>query len=574
MTYIKRHDTKEVRMTRQRRWCMILTALFVLTLSASSLQAAFDKGGVLGVGARPLGMGNAYVAVADDGDAMHWNVAGLIQVPRMELNAFIGPLLNGKEYYMAGGFVLPFLEQTAVGLSLVSLYHNTGNKETEAYENSYMLGFATPLNVEKTVSVGTNIKFLQYASQATAKYHDASGQEQTIQAQASALGLDLGFLYQVPLPQFGKKVNFGFSAQDLDTVLHWQSGAEERVPMMLNAGIAYWIEEHIVLAGDVSFLNDTNISGKPLDRPLYDGQGNTVTSLEPVQWRPHLGVEGWFFNDHLAMRTGYTGFATTAGRFTGGVSYRDVDYGVDYAYIGHAEHLGDSHRISGHIMFGENNQKVRVVSLVQPPVNLKAAPSNNSISLSWQPNPDPNVTGYTIYMSKAPGTGYTAIQKRIKDTQVAIDGLTNGTRYYFAVTSVNNSWPAVESSYSVEVSSVPAPLIPGVPSLGERSTPAQQPQSAGAVALKGWAPPMGAISGYNLYMSKTSGSGYIKVNTKPITETSYMVGNLEIGQRYYFILTSLSKDTPPVESRPSPELSRVADQAPQTPNPASVPVPK
>lgn len=299
----------------------------------------------------------------------------------------------------------------------------------------------------------------------------------------------------------------------------------------------------------------------------------SINSLEPDEWRPHLGVEGWFFNDHLGLRTGYTGFATTAGRFTGGVSYKDSDFTVDYAYIGHAEHLGDSHRVSVALRFGPDNQKVRVVSLVQPPLNLKASPANNSVNLGWAANPDPNVTGYTIYMSKAPGTGYTPIQKRIKDTTVTVDGLTNGTRYYFVVTAVNNSWPAVESAYSVEVSAVPAPQIPSTPSMVGQ-TAAQPVQANGVVNLRGWAPPVGNISGYNLYMTKSSGSGYVKVNDRAISETTYTVTGLEVGQRYYFILTSLSKDTPPVESRPSPELSRVAEAAPNTPSPAAVPVPR
>ena len=91
--------------------------------------------------------------------------------------------------------------------------------------------------------------------------------------------------------------------------------------------------------------------------------------------------------------------------------------------------------------------------------------------------------------------------------------------------------------------------------------------------VPGWAPPMGAIAGYNLYMSKSSGSGYVKVNDKPITGWSYPVSSLDVGERYYFILTSLSRDTPPVESRPSPELSRVATQAAPLPGPAAVPAP-
>jgi hypothetical protein len=181
----------------------LLVALVISLLAVVPANAAFDKGGVLGVGARPLGLGNAFTAIADEGIALHWNPAGLIQVERMELNGFFGPLLNGKELYFSGGFVLPFLEQTALGISVVTLFHDTGSTDTQAFENQYILGFATPLNVRKTVSVGLNLKFLQYNSAAKASFESppGSGTIQTIEAKAGALGIDLGFLYQLPLPQ-------------------------------------------------------------------------------------------------------------------------------------------------------------------------------------------------------------------------------------------------------------------------------------------------------------------------------------------------------------------------------------
>lgn len=527
--------------------------LLALLLASSALHAAFDKGGVLGVGARPVGMGDAFVAIADDSNAVTWNPAGLVQIPRMELSAFFGPLLNGKEYYMSGSFVLPFLEQTAMGISVVTLYHDTGSDETRAYENKYLFSFATPLNIEKTVSFGLNIKFLQYQSAAKATLPNGT----VIEANAGAIGLDLGFLYQVPLPDFGKKVNFGFYAEDLDTVLRWQSGVEERVPLLIQFGFAYYLEENLCAAVDYSFFNDTNISGRPLDTPLYtknNASGQTITTLEPEQSRPHVGLEGWFFNGHLGLRTGYTGFATTADRFTGGVSYKQPTYGVDYAYMGHAEHLGDSHRLSGHFNFGPGGERPRVVALVNPPTNVAARPSNNAIQLAWDPNPDAHVTGYTIYMSKAPGASYIPIQKRIKENKVIIDGLTNGTRYYFVITSVNNSWPAVESNYSTEVSAVPAPVLPTAPTMGD-AKPDTGPTSTCVCLVKGWGVPTGNTAGYNLYMSATSGSGYKKINDAPVTATSFKATNLECNRRYFFVLTGLTNDTPPVESKPSQEFS-------------------
>ena len=549
------------------RFIKCLMMMVLLTALPGLGSAAFDKGGVLGVGARPSGMGNAFVAIADDSTAIHWNPAGMVQMPRMELSGFFGPLLNGKEYYMSGAFVMPLAEQ-AVGLSLITLYHDTGNATTRAYENTFIASFATPMNVEKTVSIGLNLKFLQYDSQATALIPSTG---QTIEAKAGAVGVDLGGLYQVLLPSYGKKVSFGFLAQDMDTVLRWQAGVEERVPLLLQVGVAYFPEENLAFAIDYSFFNDTNISGRPLDTPLLDpATGRSISTLEPQQHRPHAGIEGWFFNSHLGLRTGYTGFATTADRFTAGVSYRQDWFGVDYGYMGHAEHLGESHRLSGHVNFGGASERPRVVALVNPPASIGARPNNNSVQLQWEPNPDAHVTGYTVYMSKASGSNYVPIQKRIKENKVIIDGLTNGQRYYFVVTSVNNSWPAVESNYSTEVSSIPSPQVPIAPGMG--GVPAAEAGiNNGVILVKGWAVPAGNTSGYNLFMSENSGTGYKKQNEAPITSPSFLVKNLEVNKRYYFVLTSLTTDTPAVESRPSQEWSVLSQPDSQLPQQAPAP---
>src|SRR5690606_8331214 len=99
----------------------------------------------------------------------------------------------------------------------------------------------------------------QYTSSASASFTDPSGNRQVIEAQASALGIDLGFLYQLPLPSLGKKLSLGFFAEDLDTVLRWQSGVEERVPLLIRFGSAYWIEENLNISLDYSFFEDRNI---------------------------------------------------------------------------------------------------------------------------------------------------------------------------------------------------------------------------------------------------------------------------------------------------------------------------
>jgi Fibronectin type III domain len=526
---------------------------------SSRASAYFDKGGVLGVGARPMGMGGAFVAVSDPGtDAIWWNPAGLVTLPRMELSGFFAPLLNDKEVYYSGAFVAPFMDDTALGLEVTDLYYNTGESDTDSSEYQYILSFATPLNVEKTVSIGLNLKYDDVSSEASAQ---VPGTGQTINNDESGLGIDLGVLYQVPLPNWGKQVNFGFMGQDLDTVLHDQSsGVDTTVPLLLDVGTAYYPEQNLVFTCDFTFFNDQNIAGEPLSTSLYDANGDTISSLAPDESRPHFGIEGWFFDGHLGLRAGYTGFATTPDQFTAGVSYKQDWYGVDYAYMGHADYLGDSHRLEVHVDFGGPAERPRVVALVNPPENLTAAPNNNSVQLHWDPNPDPHVTGYTVYMSKVSGSDYMPIQKSMKEHQVVVDGLTNGERYYFVVTSVNNSWPAVESNYSTEVSTVPSPQVPGAPELGG-GAPEAAAAPNGQIVVRGWGLPTSELKGYNLYISEEPDSGFRKLNDTPITALSYTVQGLDIGRHYWFMLTSVSNDNPPVESRPSAPWSLIS-QAP------------
>jgi hypothetical protein len=82
----------------------------------------------LGVGARAMGMGSAYVAVADDPTALHWNPAGLaasgeaIQITamhnewiedfRQEFAAVAFPILGGSGATAFSGFYTSEFERS------------------------------------------------------------------------------------------------------------------------------------------------------------------------------------------------------------------------------------------------------------------------------------------------------------------------------------------------------------------------------------------------------------------------------------------------------------------------------
>jgi Fibronectin type III domain len=99
--------------------------------------------------------------------------------------------------------------------------------------------------------------------------------------------------------------------------------------------------------------------------------------------------------------------------------------------------------------------------------------AGQSVTLSWQPSPNPDAMGYNIYY----GTGshyYTNVVNVGNITLLTIDGLVNGATYYFAATTYDTQ--GQESGFSNEAAyEVPAVVITNVlPTVQIRSAPAGQ----------------------------------------------------------------------------------------------------
>jgi len=72
------------------------------------------------------------------------------------------------------------------------------------------------------------------------------------------------------------------------------------------------------------------------------------------------------------------------------------------------------------------------------------------VTLAWDMNSEPNVTGYKIYYGTA-SRNYDWVIDVGKVTEVTITDLPNGATYYFAATAYDNSNPPIESEHSDEV---------------------------------------------------------------------------------------------------------------------------
>ncbi len=73
-----------------------------------------------------------------------------------------------------------------------------------------------------------------------------------------------------------------------------------------------------------------------------------------------------------------------------------------------------------------------------------------------------------------------------------------------------------------------------------------------SVALT-WSPSTSTVTGYNAYYSAQSGGPYTKLTSTPVAAASYTDTNVQAGQTYYFVVTSV--DSSNVESAYSAEVS-------------------
>jgi len=500
---------------------ILAVALFFAMGACSSVRAgAFSKGGATGIGARPLGMGGGFTTIADAGEAVFFNPAGLVQILRPEISGMGAVLFNGKENLFALTYVQPFGDQMAWALSTQQLLFTDGTQN----ERIYIGTFAAPLAVDKSISFGLNVKLLTVDSP-------------TIPGnQATGFGIDMGFLYHLPIlnPRYGKQLNIGLSVEDMDTKIRYQNSNEAKIPVRVRGGVSYEFTDDLVAAFEFSDFDDPNLA--PSHHTLL-----------------LAGIEGWFFEDQLGLRTGYTAYQTLDGQFTAGISYRSKTWGIDYAYMGHAQFLGSTHRISASWRFGESFL-MKVKSFI--PEGVTAYVRGDIITLRWNSSPSISLAGYNIYFSKTSGGGYVKInQKPIKPNYYSMGGLEKNTRYYFVVTSVTNTTPPVESQYSREVLAGTT-SAPGVPVLSQSRVENEGVIDIGrefglaSISLDG-------AKGFNIYMSEVSGGRFEKVNSTPVGNVpSHLVRKLKAGQKYYFTLTRVGADG--VESARSKEYSFVA----------------
>jgi hypothetical protein len=316
----------------------LLLALLLIAVDAradfnadarGTTTASFLK---LGVGARAVGMGEAYAAVADDATALYWNPAGLARVGKHSAAFMHAPYLASTFYdygayaYRAGAhgfgagvqyFSAGRMDQTDVNNTALGSFH----PHDVAASLGYAYGFS-----DEGAALGIAAKFIQ----------------SKIIESASAAAVDVGLQSRV----YADRFRLALTATNIGTKMKFEQDSES-LPLALRAGSALKLTERWLSSLDIAF---------PKDNEPYAAIGTEY---------------GWRAGETFTLigRAGYN--SRTSGDISGvtgfslGLGFSFPRAALDYAFLPYGG-LGLTHRISLSFKWGSSESSPTLLSSSSP----------------------------------------------------------------------------------------------------------------------------------------------------------------------------------------------------------------
>ncbi len=283
---------------------VIVGSLLIFTLLQQCLLAAdilADDPAMIGTGARTLGLGRAFVAIADDVNTVFYNPAGLGQIDRFQAMSMANSsLLLGELKYTTGAFVAP-LGFGTFGMGVISkriedipllsadAVDSNGRPDPDQvaygyYEENVSLlsygidiGTASQFMLLKNLSLGVTLKNF--------KKYGRGENELLDEASAQGYDLDLGMRSNL-----NEDVSVGLAMRNVldhqqgggGGSLVWKTGEKEGIMAVYTAGFGCKMyDDQLIVAADVDVF----------ERGLRPSLG-------------HAGVE-WRIAKILALRFGW-----------------------------------------------------------------------------------------------------------------------------------------------------------------------------------------------------------------------------------------------------------------------------
>ena len=272
----------------------------------------------IGVGARPLAMGGAFVAAASDATAAYWNPAGLALIDDTEITTIHATQSSIQDYDFlniafptqgAGTYALSYIRLNVGGIDITGS-NPTILGTTQATEQAVLISGGWMLG--RDLAVGGTIKLLK---------------DDEYTASAFGFGSDLGLLYK-PF----KELAFGITARDYTggSRIYWQNtptDPEQVLSPSLKIGVSFTkelgkrVNENGVMIPDSTIMANFDMDTLYIDKGL-----NTY----------HFGLEYWY-RQFVAIRAGFqsNGFQFDSDNLTlsAGVGVWVYLFEFDYAFV-------------------------------------------------------------------------------------------------------------------------------------------------------------------------------------------------------------------------------------------------
>lgn len=177
------------------------------------------------------------------------------------------------------------------------------------------------------------------------------------------------------------------------------------------------------------------------------------------------------------------------------------------------------------------------------PTGLSATAGDGSVSLDWNDNTEPDLSGYNVKRSTTSGGSYTQIASSIGSSSFVDSAASNGTTYYYVVTAVDSA--SNESGNSNEASATPVDQSPAAP------TGLTAAAGNGSVSLD-WADNSEPdLANYRVKRSMSSGGPYSTVASP--TSSAHTDTGLTNGTTYFYVVSAV--DSGSNESADSVQVS-------------------
>lgn len=290
---------------------IIFGLILILLGECPDICKAKDKGSTtatflkLGIGARAVGMGGAFVAVSDDINALYWNPSGIASIKEIRFTFMYNHIfMDTKQGFLGVVKKIKNIGNIGIGTTYTiveDIKKTTDSPNSKDTFNATDLAISLSLgrNLNSKLSLGSNFKIIE---------------SKIARIPATGIALDLGVLYKI------KNYSVGFCIQNIGTKMRYQE-KKEILPLNYKIGSALsLIDQRLLLVLDIN---------KPIDNKV----------------NLHLGSE-YLISENILLRAGYSNGLNEVGvGYTLGIGIKYKDFNLDIAYVPYGE-LGNMLRTS------------------------------------------------------------------------------------------------------------------------------------------------------------------------------------------------------------------------------------